>query len=118
MANYSCSLLPLWYNYRDKIDTVIIEDGAIRIDSWAFYQCSSLTSIRIPISVEIIASGAFNGCANMTDIYCESESQPEGWERGNEDMISRGGTILSWLGDCTATVHWGYKGAGRCQRRR
>lgn len=35
---------------------------------YVFYYCSSLLSIRIPISVTSIGDGAFQGCSNLTNV--------------------------------------------------
>ncbi|MDR1697326.1 MAG: leucine-rich repeat domain-containing protein, partial [Erysipelotrichaceae bacterium] len=44
----------------------------------AFNGCSSLESIIIPDTVEIMSSYAFEGCDNLT-IYAEAESKPSEW---------------------------------------
>ncbi len=64
------------------------------IGSYAFEDCDSLTSIVIPDSVTSIGEGAFEYCDRLTDIYCEAESQPDGWSD-------------YWNYNCDATVHWG-----------
>lgn len=38
------------------------------IDSHAFYGCTSLTSVEIGNSVELIGNGAFDGCTSLTNI--------------------------------------------------
>lgn len=80
----------------ESLKYVTLPDGLATIRWGAFSDCISLGEIFIPDSVTYIDSETFGGCTSMTDIYCEAESQPEGW---NEN----------WLGDCSATVHWGYK---------
>ena len=45
-----------------------IPDGVTSIDSYAFYQCTGLTSIEIPSSVTGIGQYAFSGCTGLTSI--------------------------------------------------
>ena len=57
-----------WYPERDRIKKVIIENGVTSIGSYAFYYCTSLTSITIPDSVTEIGYGAFSECESLTSI--------------------------------------------------
>ena len=47
----------------------------------------------IPRSVATIKGAIFLNCDSLTDVYCEIEEKPLGWDE-------------LWLG-CEATVHWG-----------
>ncbi len=61
-----------------SLASVSIEDGVMNIGEYAFSDCKSLTSLTIPSSVQIIKGYAFNNCKSLI-IYCESDSQPNGW---------------------------------------
>ena len=74
-----------------SLTSIVIPSSVTRIGSSAFSGCSSLASIVIPSSVTIIANYAFSGCNSLT-IYCEAESEPEGWDD-------------TWNNECT--VVWG-----------
>lgn len=62
------SNMPSWYDHRDSIAIVIIEDGVTSIGAYAFNACTKLTSITIPDSVTNIGFRAFNGCIRLTSI--------------------------------------------------
>ena len=49
------------------------------INEGAFAECTSLTSIVIPNSVESVGNNAFEYCVSIT-IYCEALEQPSGWD--------------------------------------
>ena len=57
-----------WYNYKDDITSVVIEDGITSIGSNAFYKYTGLTSITIPDSVTRIGHGAFQVCTSLTSV--------------------------------------------------
>ena len=67
MPNYDFNTTP-WYSYRDEITTVVIEDGVPNIGSFAFYECSGVTSLTIPSSVTYLANSAFqnSGLTSLT----------------------------------------------------
>ncbi len=56
-----------WYRYTKHIRSVNLS-GIFNICSYAFYNCSSLTSITIPDSVTSIGVDAFSGCSGLTSV--------------------------------------------------
>ncbi len=50
------------------IGSYVIPDSVTSIESYAFYFCTSLTSITIPDSVTIIGNSAFCGCLSLASI--------------------------------------------------
>ena len=54
--------------------------GGEEIPETAFFGCETLVLIYIPKSVISIGQYAFAGCSSLS-IYCEAESQPEGWDK-------------------------------------
>ena len=65
------------------------------IGSYAFYECSSLTSVTIPNSVTSIGYEAFSGCSNITSIvwnvknypYCDYNNTPFYYNYDNYGQI-------------------------------
>jgi hypothetical protein len=47
----------------------------MRIESDAFYSCSSLKSIKIPYHVQILCSGCFAYCKSLSSISFEIDSE-------------------------------------------
>ncbi len=94
MGNSVTSIGNWAFAYCECLTSIEIPNSVTSIGRETFAYCKSLTSIVIPDSVTSIGDWAFEYCDSLTDIYCEAESQPEGW---NED----------WNYNCSATVHWG-----------
>ena len=55
MEDYNCP----WVDQRSFIQAVIISEGVTSIGDTAFYQCSKLSSVSLPDSLESIGSSAF-----------------------------------------------------------
>ena len=76
-----------------------IPDSVTSIGEWAFYWCTSLTSVTIPDGVTSIGWRAFSNCTSLTDVYyAGSKAQ---WKAisisstGNDDLL-------------TANIHYNY----------
>ena len=54
--------------YSDGKGVIKFDGNVTSIGNWAFFQCSSLTSITIPNSVTSIGDNAFRGCSGLTSI--------------------------------------------------
>ena len=68
MEDYTSYVCTPWYRFRAKILVVVIEDGVTSINSGAFYECTSLTSVTIGSNVTSINSGAFYECTSLTSV--------------------------------------------------
>ena len=76
MPNYLVEDHVPWFNDRGKINKVVIKDGVTNIGDFAFYECTSLTSITIPNSVKSIGYGAFYKCKGLTSITFKGSTPP------------------------------------------
>jgi len=74
MYDYSSSSPAPWNSYKGDIITIVIEDGATSVGSYAFSDCSKLTSVTIPNSVTSIGEDAFNGCSGLTSVTINSDA--------------------------------------------
>ena len=54
-----------------SLSSVTIGDNVTAIGSYAFLDCSSLSSVTIPDNVTSISNGAFNGCTALKDLVFE-----------------------------------------------
>ncbi len=68
MDGYAYSDDQLWYDYREFIKTVVINEGVTKISRYAFASCQNITSITIPEGVITIDYGAFSECTSLTKI--------------------------------------------------
>ena len=72
MKDYSGSNNSPYYNYKESIKTVEIQNEVTSIGNYAFENCKSLTSIEISSNVTIIGDDAFEYCTNLTSIEIPS----------------------------------------------
>ena len=59
-----------------SLTSIAIPNSITGIGDWAFGWCSSLTSIAIPNSVTSIGEGAFYGCYFLDTLYIEATTPP------------------------------------------
>ena len=58
-----------WENYKDRIRTVVIEEGMTRIEAHCFEQYPALETVVIPGSVTVIERDAFFRCGALTNVF-------------------------------------------------
>ncbi len=56
------------FSYCEKLEKADIKGDVKRIENSAFYNCSALTSVKLPQSVEYIGKWAFQNCGNLASI--------------------------------------------------
>ena len=59
--------------------TYTIPDSVTSIGNYAFWDCSSLTSVEIPDSVTSIGEDAFSGCNSLKTIFCYKNSAADAY---------------------------------------
>ena len=67
MYNYDYSQNP-WFDYRNNIETVVIEEGITAIGDFSFYECVNMINIIIPSSVTSIGRSVFSNCRSLPGI--------------------------------------------------
>ena len=74
------------YKQREDLKEIIIPEGITSIDSEAFFDCASLTTITFPESLRRIEYNAFVGCTSLQKIVLPSSlREVEFWiDRGTK----------------------------------
>ena len=75
MKNWTWNTSVPWYLIRKSIKEVSIQKGVTSIGGYAFYGCSSLTSIEIPASVTSIRNYAFSHCSGLASINVNENNE-------------------------------------------
>ena len=91
--------------YQDGQGVIIFDSPVTSIGKYAFYKCSSLTSITIPNSVTSIGGGAFSGCSSLTSVTIPNSVTSIGW-RAFEDCSSL--TSITIPNSVTSIGDWAF----------
>ncbi len=68
MTNYSSSNKAPWNSYRGSITSVVVGSGITTIGSYAFDDCTKMTSLELPSSLKTIGSYSFDSCSGLTEL--------------------------------------------------
>ena len=69
MEDYSYEKNAPWYEFKDSIDSIVIENGVTAIGDFAFNNCTTVSKVTIPESVTRIGMKAFNDCNKLDGVY-------------------------------------------------
>lgn len=89
-----------WYNYRGIIESVIINEGVTSIGAYAFQNCTALTLVELPDSLEHLGGYTFENCDSLISLKLPLNTKTVGFGvfRGcNIDSLYFEGTINDWL---------------------
>ncbi|MCR5798313.1 MAG: leucine-rich repeat domain-containing protein, partial [Eubacterium sp.] len=73
MDNYHSGKLPPWWEYRDFIKKVVIEDGVTCVGAFSFWDCFALEKVVLADSVKQINGKAFKNCITISDINISND---------------------------------------------
>lgn len=79
----------------------VIPDAVDRIDYFTFAGCTGLTTLKIPQNVKEVCMHAFDGCSNLSSVYCYASVVPETWGGG---YFQRWGESLGSVQNATLYV--------------
>ncbi len=68
MTDYASAASAPWYDLRDSIKKVVIQQGVTSVGSQAFHSYKSLTSVTIPEGVTRIGAHAFRACSGLFSV--------------------------------------------------
>lgn len=57
-----------WWNLRDYIVEIVLEEGIKKIDNYAFYRCTKVGKVTLPQSLERIEARVFKGCSALESV--------------------------------------------------
>ena len=99
MTDYTRGGTP-WYETRDSIRSLKVNDGITEIGNYAFYGCSDLTSATIPVSIQRIGVSAFNGCYYLVQFEI---TNPDAVIENNAFSGCSNLTLYGWTPSTTQT---------------
>ena len=61
-----------WYDYRTQIKKLVVESGVTSVGEYAFRDCTALTEVSLPDSLESIGYNAFYNCSALTTVTIDT----------------------------------------------
>ena len=87
-----------WWNYKDAIQRIVIEEGVTTIGNHAFVVCSNLTSVSLPNTLTSISYLAFGHCTSLPSLTIPSSvtSMADMFIHNTQSLTD---VYVSWTGD-------------------
>ena len=107
MEEYINALAFPWYSFRESIKALVIGTGVTKIHKLAFYGCTGLSSVSIPLNVTEIGYLTFANCSGLTSVTVSNKSMIIGDD--DHDVFegcAPGFTLRGWP-DSTAEAYAG-----------
>lgn len=57
-----------WYEYRDQITKIVVEDGITSLGNYSFMECENVTEVYLSNTLTFIGVNAFSTCSKLTSI--------------------------------------------------
>lgn len=57
-----------WWEQRESITSIVVEEGITCLDNYVFYGCSNVTSVTLPSTLERVETRVFAKCAKLTSL--------------------------------------------------
>ena len=86
------------YIGNELADDIVIPESVATLNSYAFFNCKSLTSVNIPANVTVIKGGAFFNCTTLTSVTFADGSQLT----SIDDGYYAGACYHGTFSDCTS----------------
>ncbi len=80
-----------------NITSVVFSEGIAEIGNRAFSDCSLLSTVSLPFSLETVCKGAFDGCTNIADVI---------YYGLQENVLT---VVDSEYNDCLLNAEWSYR---------
>lgn len=95
-----------WYDYREYIKSVVIQDGVTTVGTRAFYDCINITSVRLPNTLKRLGTQVFWFCESLSSINLPErlekiESGPFGYTQIKELQIPASVSEIDLIHDQT-----------------
>ena len=93
---YSTTSMP-WYSYRSSMKKLTIEEGITKLGYQSFINCTGLTMVSFPTTLQTTDQSTFSGCTNISNIYIKDllSYMKIDWASNAEPKVKNGNLYLN-----------------------